>query len=196
MTYEPELEKIENEAILLGKKYIHLLCLEKIDSLDKSKSKEYHDLVKEWSNDNKTHYPPCFDELVEYEYNKTLEDKPYVEKTLNSLIKKAVKYNIEELWLLIDDVRDMNVGAIARTPKMAKTLLSSLKWEGVIFDYDLNSNENGYDVLEWAIENNLLPKKIKIITENPKGMIKMEKILKKNGFYKNEPDSIFYLRPL
>lgn len=73
------------------------------------------------------------------------------------------------MWLLIDDVRDLGVEAIARTPEAGKKLLEVGGWECVCFDHDLGAPESGYDVLVWGLERSLIPNKVQLVTSNPVG---------------------------
>ena len=41
------------------------------------------------------------------------------------------------MWLLIDDVRDLNADAIARTPEAGQRLLASGPWACLCLDHDL-----------------------------------------------------------
>lgn len=97
------------------------------------------------------------------------------------------------MWLLIDDVRDLNCDAIARTAEVGKKLLTVGGWECVCFDHDLGQPETGYDVLCWALENNLLPSKVQLVTSNPVGRENMRRALENNG-YIAEPDGVTFAK--
>jgi hypothetical protein len=88
------------------------------------------------------------------------------------------------MWLLIDDIRDLNVEAIARTPAAARKLLAAGGWECVCFDHDLGeaSSESGYDVLKWGLEQNFLPAKVQLVTSNPVGRENMTQALLQAGY--------------
>ena len=95
--------------------------------------------------------------------------------------------------LLIDDCRDFNVDVIARTPTAALKLLMLMCWETVYFDYDLNDPIDGYDLLDFAIQKELLyGVKIKIVTGSPNGRSDMMDLLSKNGFLNSNDDSDQY----
>lgn len=86
------------------------------------------------------------------------------------------------MWLLIDDTRDLGCDVIARTPEAAKYLLSNGKWECVCLDHDLGSTESGYDILIWALDNNLLPDKVQLVSSNPIGRERMRVALVLAGY--------------
>jgi hypothetical protein len=86
--------------------------------------------------------------------------------------------------LLIDDVRDFG-DVIARTPAAAKMILKSFgkDFEVVHFDHDLGMcEESGYSILTWALENDLLPDKIELVTGNIVGREHMRAALENHGF--------------
>lgn len=86
------------------------------------------------------------------------------------------------MWLLIDDMRNLNCDAIARNSKAAKQLLTLDCWECVCFDHDLGEGYSGYDVMKWMFENNIRPKNIQIVTSNPVGRENMNAILRSEHY--------------
>lgn len=86
------------------------------------------------------------------------------------------------MWLLIDDTRDLNTEAIARTPAAARELLSLKCWYCVCFDHDLGNKQTGYDILKWALENDLLPSRVQLVTSNPVGRDNMRSSLEHSGY--------------
>lgn len=50
------------------------------------------------------------------------------------------------MWLLIDDERNLGTEAIARTPEAGKKLLAVGGWECLCLDHDLGTIESGYEV--------------------------------------------------
>lgn len=86
------------------------------------------------------------------------------------------------MWLLIDDTRNLNCDAIARTPEAAKELLKCNCWECVCFDHDLGTSITGYDLLNWMLDMHIYPRKIQIVTSNPVGRKNMEGALKEKGY--------------
>jgi hypothetical protein len=86
------------------------------------------------------------------------------------------------MWLLIDDKRNLNTDAIARTPEAGRKLLSLGGWDCVCFDHDLGCKESGYDVLVWGINAGLLPKQVQLVTSNPVGRQNMRVALENAGY--------------
>ena len=66
------------------------------------------------------------------------------------------------MWLLIDDVRDLNTEAIARTPEAGRKLLAVGGWENLCLDHDLAATESGYDILVWELERGLIPANVQL----------------------------------
>jgi len=89
---------------------------------------------------------------------------------------------INTMWLLIDDVRDLNTEAIARTPEAGKKLLAIGGWECLCLDHDLAAKESGYDILMWALEFGHLPSKVQLVTSNPVGRLNMRAALEATGY--------------
>lgn len=88
------------------------------------------------------------------------------------------------MWLLVDDKRSLEtVDLIARNSQAAMEILLGMghRLTGLVLDYDLGEKENigkggrrsreitGYDVLMFAIVNEVLPLTVQIITDNPVG---------------------------
>lgn len=87
------------------------------------------------------------------------------------------------MWLLIDDIRDLNTDVIARTPDSARKMLALGGWECVCFDHDLGENvETGYDLMKWALERNFLPPKVQLVTSNSVGKRNMRAALEVAGY--------------
>jgi hypothetical protein len=86
------------------------------------------------------------------------------------------------MWLLIDDIRDLNVDVIARTPDAGKKLLALGGWECVFMDHDLGFDETGYDVTKWALAEGFMPDKVQLVTSNPVGRQNMAKALLSYGY--------------
>jgi hypothetical protein len=88
--------------------------------------------------------------------------------------------------LLIDDMRNLDVDVIARTSQAGKALLemNASLWTHLYLDHDLGefSDEDAYPVLEWAIEKDLLPRFVQLVTDNPVGREKMARALIANGY--------------
>jgi hypothetical protein len=89
-----------------------------------------------------------------------------------------------DAWLLVDDTRDLGCGVIARTAEAARTILGSMGhvFAGICLDHDLGTEETGYDVLVWAVERCILPKKVQLVTMNPVGRKRMVVALVAAGY--------------
>ena len=88
------------------------------------------------------------------------------------------------MLLLIDDVRDLAVDAIARTAEAGKKLLAMGGWTHLYLDHDLGdaSDETGYGVLVWALEFDHVPYKVTLVTSNPPGRMRMQAALENAGY--------------
>ena len=86
------------------------------------------------------------------------------------------------MWLLIDDVRDLNCEMIARTPEAAKHALTCDSWECVCFDHNLGCDEFGYDIMKWMLEQSIFPPRIQLVTSNPVGRENMKMLLSSHGY--------------
>jgi len=97
------------------------------------------------------------------------------------------------MYLLIDDLRNTPADIIARTPDAAKQVLQKLEAyiTCVIFDHDLGDCESGYDIMMWAINNEVLPRKVELVTSNPVGRDNMINALRQEG-YKTKNNLQFY----
>lgn len=86
------------------------------------------------------------------------------------------------MWLLIDDERNLNTDAVARTAAAGRKLLALGGWDCVCFDHDLGEEESGYDVLKWALDYGFLPAKVQLVTSNPVGRQNMRAALEAYGY--------------
>lgn len=86
------------------------------------------------------------------------------------------------MWLLIDDIRDLKVDVIARTAEAGRKMLAAGEWECVVLDHDLGEKDTGYDVLMWALERQVLPDKVQLVTSNPVGRRNMRAALEYAGY--------------
>lgn len=94
------------------------------------------------------------------------------------------------MWLLIDDLRSLPVDVIARTYDAGKKLIEMGGWKGMLFDHDLGDKDemkNGYRLLEYAIENSLLPNEVQVVTDNASGLLRMRMALTAIGFVEVKP---------
>ena len=87
------------------------------------------------------------------------------------------------MWLLIDDCRDLG-NLIARDGETGLTILRLLKGklEGVMLDHDLGYGISGYQVMVTALEEDILPDRVQLVTSNPVGRIAMKQTLEANGY--------------
>lgn len=86
-------------------------------------------------------------------------------------------------WLLIDDERTLvGIDKIARTYNEGlNAILNEGPWDCIIFDHDLGDTsvpeKTGYDLMCRLEENpELIPSNIIVISQNPVGVQKMEKL--------------------
>lgn len=93
--------------------------------------------------------------------------------------------------VLIDDMRNLDhVDAICRHSKGAKRFLEQMKgnFECLMMDHDLGlESEDGYQILTWALENDLVPDKVEMVTSNPVGRERMGLALINAGYTKKNP---------
>jgi hypothetical protein len=89
------------------------------------------------------------------------------------------------MWLLIDDIRDLNCDVIARTAKAGLKLLEQGGWSTVCFDHDLGEDEaTGYEVMAHAFLADWMKevKHVQLVTSNPVGRTNMANLLKDEGY--------------
>lgn len=84
--------------------------------------------------------------------------------------------------LLIDDVRDLQANVIARSGEVGLSLLRLIPFTELWLDHDLGEGMNGYQVLEQALEDRLVPDKVTLVTSNPVGRRKMRLALESSGY--------------
>lgn len=90
--------------------------------------------------------------------------------------------------LLIDDTRTIEGATICRTAISAYKAIERGEYDYYYFDHDLGRvkpGTSGYDVLTWALENELIPKKsaIWLTTSNPVGRARMEAAMRKHNMH-------------
>lgn len=86
------------------------------------------------------------------------------------------------MWLLIDDMRNLDADVIARTSDAGKKMLALGGWDGLLIDHDLGDCESGAAVLDWAIEHGFVPAKVILVTSNPVGAANMARALYSAGY--------------
>lgn len=88
------------------------------------------------------------------------------------------------MYFIIDDERTLGCELIARTAKVGKLILSELsnRIECLCIDHDLGTLETGYDVINWAVENDCLPKHVQVVSMNPVGKENIARALVAAGY--------------
>lgn len=105
---------------------------------------------------------------------------------------------MQERWLLIDDVRTYEVDQICRTAHEGKKALKENgPWHVLMLDNDLGiqfdpeTNQEvkteGWQVLEWAIENSCLPPRLQLVTSNSRARLRMILALEQEGYVQRIP---------
>jgi hypothetical protein len=99
------------------------------------------------------------------------------------------------MWLLIDDLRNLNCDLTARTVQEGKVFLKM--YAGSIchlcLDHDLGAEGNGYDLAVWALEQGLMPAHVQLVTSNPVGLENIARALLAHG-YQRRNGIDFYLK--
>lgn len=96
---------------------------------------------------------------------------------------------MNEFHLLIDDIKDLNIENVARNATDGKIMLRDNPVTHLYIDHDLGEEESGYDIVNWALENDCLPPYVQIVSYNPVGRDNIIRALenagyvKKNSFY-------------
>ena len=97
------------------------------------------------------------------------------------------------MWLLIDDVRDLKADVIARTAQAGWEMLSAHSWDGLLLDHDLGEETTGYDLLCRALDADVCPKTVILVTSNPVGKAKfMVAALMHYGYVKGLGEASYY----
>jgi len=93
------------------------------------------------------------------------------------------------VWLLIDDLRDIKCELIARTYQSGLDLLKSNYTEihTLVLDHDLGEERTGYHLIKEAIQLNIVPQNVIIVSSNPVGVANISNALQSFG-YKFNPD--------
>jgi hypothetical protein len=95
---------------------------------------------------------------------------------------------MKEFYLLIDDLRNVDVDVIARTVAGGKFALEAGGVTHLYLDNDLGIDQpmEGIDILNWARDNDLVPPNVFIISANPVAKKRMEDVLRFDLKYKQE----------
>jgi len=95
---------------------------------------------------------------------------------------------MEQMTLIIDDLRsDDGIDHCARTSVAGKEMLTNLPVTHLYLDHDLGEDDsaafrNGYELLSWALENDLCPSNVMLVTMNPVGRRNMIFALTAHGY--------------
>jgi hypothetical protein len=88
-------------------------------------------------------------------------------------------------WLLIGDVRNLNCDETQRTFDSGLEALRRERWATLCIDHDLGEKEerkNGYQIINVAIEEGILPPHVQIVASNPAGMRNIQRALLSVGY--------------
>lgn len=100
---------------------------------------------------------------------------------------------MSKTWLLIDDERNLNCDVICRTGELGVEYLRAFHKdvECLVLDHDLGSGIDGYQVITIAIEENVVPDEVQIVSSNPVGVKRIGDALISAG-YSASPDRRFF----
>lgn len=85
--------------------------------------------------------------------------------------------------LLIDDIRSMPDGVIARDYESGREMLTLGGWDVLFIDHDLGEDKTGYDLVTEFLENGIgLPDKVVIVSSNPVGVFNIGSALRWHGY--------------
>jgi hypothetical protein len=87
-----------------------------------------------------------------------------------------------EFHLLIDDLREMRMDHVARTPEDGRKALLSFPVTHLWMDHDLGDTGTGYQVITWALERGCCPPNVTFVTSNPVGRANMVAALESYGY--------------
>lgn len=93
---------------------------------------------------------------------------------------------LNQCWLLIDDMRNLGADYVARTAQEGREYLTQL--DGIVthvmFDHDSGplSDMDGYQVVKWALDQNLMPENVQLVTSNTVGRCNMSNVLQDAGY--------------
>ena len=105
----------------------------------------------------------------------------------NTLLPTSTNKETPYGWLLVDDWRKFHSTGVARNAEEAIELLSVINFEGLMIDYDLGpGSQSGVAVLEQALEKNILPRCVEIVSTHPTGSLHLKKLLREAGYIYDE----------
>ena len=112
----------------------------------------------------------------------------------------------DEFNLLIDDIRDeemcgvtdIKFDVIARTASEGMDALKEHPVTHLWLDNDLGLWQlQGWEILNWARDNDLVPDRVILVTANPRSKERMENILSLDmGYYRINLNSPWWRKPL
>lgn len=95
-------------------------------------------------------------------------------------------------WLLIDDLRNIPVDEIARTGEDGLELLRQGGWGTLCIDNDLGEDSiEGYQVINTAIEEGILPSHVQIVSSNPVARENIGRALESEGYITKDRTNYF-----
>lgn len=99
------------------------------------------------------------------------------------------------MWLIVDDMRELGCNIIARTPEAGMHVLCAMSdvIECLCIDHDFGerSEKDGTDVIKFAIENNCLPDRVQIVSQNPVGVDRIRNLLIDEGYVSRDRINYF-----
>ena len=102
--------------------------------------------------------------------------------------------------ILVDDARDethlykndyidivTNMDVIIRTYDAAKIWFDmNCACDHLFIDHDLGTEKNGYDLMCYIEENSWIAEKVTIVSDNPVGRRRIERLLEANGYHRRK----------
>lgn len=86
------------------------------------------------------------------------------------------------MYLLIDDIRALDVDVTCRTPEEGLERLRQGGITHLVLDNDMATKMEGRDVLRMAFQEDIVPKNVFLVTSNPIAKRAMEDDLRDNGY--------------
>jgi len=86
--------------------------------------------------------------------------------------------------ILVDDIRTFGVDIIARNYSAAQKVVLGCGTEIDVLwlDHDLGEEKTGYDLIQWMMQIQYKPRKVRIVSLNPVGRENITKCLKANSY--------------
>ena len=100
-----------------------------------------------------------------------------------------------EIHVLIDDVKDLGeFDHIARTAPEGRRILQEYPVTHLYLDNDLGADQDmeGYDILVWARDNDIVPPNVQIVSMNNVAVKRMEALLEHDlGYVYNRSNNMW-----